>query len=185
MFNLPPMPQWYNLHPLVVHFPIVLLMLAPLFIVLALAFRKQTQTLMYVALLLMVLGVISAYVAVGSGEAAGELADRTPAVNAVLEHHEELAETTAAFFVVLVLLFGAFLFAPRLLKRTLPRNATIGFSGVFLLGYAVAVLFLVNTAHNGGRLVHELGVHAVMPAEPLPQGESAAEGVGGHDKDDD
>ena len=168
MLSLFPMPHWYNLHPLVVHFPIVLLMIAPLFIILAFIFRQRYKTLMYVSLLLMVLGVISAYVAVGSGEAAAELADRTPAVNAVLELHEELAETTAGFFSVLAVALAAFLFVPRLVKRTIPRGATIGFYVLFLIAYAVATMFLADTAHNGGRLVHEFGVHAVMAPEPLP-----------------
>ena len=171
MLSLFPMPHWYNLHPLVIHFPIVLLMIAPLFIILAFIFRTRYATLMYVSLLLMVMGVISTYVAVGSGEAAAELVDRTPAISAVLGLHEELAETTSGFFSVLALVLAAFLFVPRLVKRSLPRWANIGFFAAFLIAYTVATLFLVDTAHNGGRLVHEFGVHSIMAPEPLPSPE--------------
>ena len=36
MIQLPPIPGWYELHPLVVHFPIALLLIAPLFVLLGL-----------------------------------------------------------------------------------------------------------------------------------------------------
>jgi uncharacterized membrane protein len=33
MLTLPPLPTWQAIHPLIVHFPIALLLVAPLFIV--------------------------------------------------------------------------------------------------------------------------------------------------------
>jgi hypothetical protein len=36
---------------------------------------------------------------------------------------------------------------------------------VFLGAYLVGLVYLVNTAHAGGRLVHEFGVHAMIPGD--------------------
>src|SRR5579863_9102804 len=92
---LPPIPNWSEIHPLIIHFPIVLLLVAPLFVLAAMVMNPQkARPFLIAALTLMVLGTVSAFVAVGSGEAAAAVADRTAAVSAVLESHEELAHTT-------------------------------------------------------------------------------------------
>jgi hypothetical protein len=41
---------------------------------------------------------------------------------------------------------------------------------VFLAVYSVGIVYLVNTAHAGGRLVHEFGVHAMHPAQSANAG---------------
>jgi uncharacterized membrane protein len=162
MNTLPPIPSWDGLHPLVVHFPIALLISAPLLVVLGLLFRKDGRGLHLAALLLMVLGTVAAFVAVETGEAAAELADRTPEVMTVIQTHQRLAETTRYIFAGLTAAYALLLFLPRLLKRDLSRRAGLVMNLVFLAAYSGGVLFLVNTAHNGGRLVHEMGVHALM-----------------------
>ncbi len=167
MIDLPPVPSWDALHPLVVHFPVALLLVAPLLVLLGLILEpKRGRGLLASALVLMVLGTVAAWVAVGTGEAAGRLAERTPAVNAILEHHEELAESVRLVFTTLTVVFAAVLFLPGLLRRPLGRAATSSILVVFLAFYAVGALLLANTAHNGGRLVHEQGVHALMAPSP-------------------
>src|SRR5512140_602898 len=94
LFSLPPLPTWDGLHPLVTHFPIALLLVAPLFLVLGLVRRSSGRPFLLAALLLMALGTIAIFVAVPTGEAAGRLAERTPLVSKALERHEELAETS-------------------------------------------------------------------------------------------
>lgn len=175
MIEFPPLPAWDALHPLIIHFPIALLLIAPVFVLIGgiLGLRRGRPYLI-VALVLMALGTASTFVAVSTGEAAGELADRSPAVNAVLEHHEELAETTQAVFVVLTILLAAVLYGPRLLRRSLNLTIVRSLLAVFLVAYVAGAVLLTNTAHNGGRLVHELGVHALMAPEPLPQEEMEA-----------
>jgi len=65
MFQFPPIPNWDALHPLIVHFPIVLLLVAPLFIVAALvASPARGRLFMISALILMILGTASVYLAV-------------------------------------------------------------------------------------------------------------------------
>ena|SRR5579864_7592466 len=161
MLTLPPIPSWEAIHPLIVHFPIALLLIAPLFIVIGLV-RKPERSFPFllVALILMALGTLSTFVAASSGEAAAELAGNALQVKAVLEQHEDLAETTEIAFSALTLVFAAILFVPKLLKREPARAISTILPLVFLVFYATGAISLANTAHQGGRLVHELGVRA-------------------------
>ncbi len=162
MFPLPPNPGWEGLHPLVIHFPISLLLVAPAFIIIGMIFRRHARGFFMAGFILVLLGTVSAFVAVQSGKAAGELAERTPEISAVLERHEDLAETTVTVFSVLALYYALLLFGPSLLKKELSRKFYAAAYIVFLLSYAAGSAVLVNTAHNGGRLVHEYGVHSMM-----------------------
>ena len=57
MPTLPPIPSWQAIHPLIVHFPIVLLLIAPLFIVMGVVPRPaRSFPFLLVALILMTLG---------------------------------------------------------------------------------------------------------------------------------
>jgi uncharacterized membrane protein len=170
MVEFPPLPSWDGLHPLIVHFPIALLLIAPLFIIVGMALRRaRGRPFLWGALLLMTMGTAAAFIAVSTGEAAGKLAERTPEINAVLEHHEELAETTRVVFVVLTVIFAAMLLVPAALGRQSGRLVSVFLPLVFLVCYGAGVVLLANTAHNGGRLVHELGVQAlVAPTPPRP-----------------
>ena len=163
MLTLPPIPSWQAIHPLIVHFPIALLLIAPLFIVLGVV-RKPERSFPFllVALILMALGTVSTFVAASSGEAAGELTENQFQAKAVLEQHEELAEITEIAFSALTLIFASILFVPRLLKREPTRAISMALPLVFLIFYATGAVLLTNTAHQGGRLVHEIGVRAQM-----------------------
>lgn len=177
MIKLPPLPSWDGLHPLVVHFPIALLLVAPLFILLGVVLSRG-RPFLWAALLLMTIGTAGTFFAVSTGEAAGKLAERTPQINAVLEHHENLAERTRAGFAALTAIFAAILVLPALFRRRPRRLLTVVLPLVFLLVYGAGVVLLVNTAHNGGRLVHELGVQALVAPAPAPAEEARA-GQGG------
>lgn len=168
MIETPPMPSWDGLHPLIVHFPVALLLVVPLFVVLALLVRAHRRGLLLAALVLMVLGTVSSWVAVSTGEAAGRLAERSPEVNAVISHHEELAERTRLVFTALTVVFAGMILAPGLLRRDPGEITTITLAVLFLAVYGAGTLVLANTAHNGARLVHELGVRSMMAPAPLP-----------------
>ena len=43
MLTLPPIPTWHAIHPLIIHFPIVLLLIAPLFIVIGVTMEASAQ----------------------------------------------------------------------------------------------------------------------------------------------
>jgi uncharacterized membrane protein len=177
MTELPPLPSWDGLHPLVVHFPIALLLIAPLFVLLGVALSRG-RPFLWAALLLMVIGTAGTFFAVSTGEAAGKLAERTPQINAVLEHHEQLAERTRAGFAALTAIFAVILLLPAAFRRKAGRLSRVVAPLLFLVFYGAVVVLLVNTAHNGGRLVHELGVQALVAPAPAPAGEVRA-GHGG------
>lgn len=156
-------PSWDALHPMIVHFPIALLLVAPILVILGLLLPRQSKGLFISAVVLMALGTISTYLAVSTGEAAGEIAEKTAGLERVLETHEGLAETTRLIFTALTIIFAAIVFAPSLFKRSLTRNTSIALNVAFLLFYSAGGLVLVNVAHEGGRLVHEFGVRAKTP----------------------
>ena len=164
MIEFPPIPSWDGLHPLIVHFPIGLLLVAPVFIILGALLHRSGRSFSLAALTLMALGTMATFISVETGEAAGEMADRTPQIMQVLQHHEELADLTRSVFTALTVIFAVILFLPPLLSKRLSRAPVLALNGVFLLLYLAGAVVLVNTAHNGGRLVHELGVRALMDA---------------------
>lgn len=167
MFQLPPVPSWDGLHPLIIHFPIALLLVAPLFILIgAVVEPRRGRVFLIAALVMLVLGATSIFFAVETGEAAGKLAERSPQINAVLEQHEELAERTKLVFSVLTFALAVLIFLPALLRRELSRVAYVAMPLIFLFFYGAGMLLLSNTAHNGGRLVHEFGVHAIVAPTP-------------------
>jgi uncharacterized membrane protein len=159
---LPPIPSWDGLHPIIVHFPIALLIFAPILIVLGMIFHKNGKAFMVSAFVMMLIGTIATFVAVATGNSAGELAERMANVEAVLENHEELAETTRNIFTALTAIFAAIVFVPMIFKKELGRTVMIPISLAFLLFYGAGAVVLMNTAHEGGRLVHEFGVRAMM-----------------------
>jgi uncharacterized membrane protein len=161
MFKLPNIPQWDALHPLIVHFPVALLLTAPLFIVLGLFWKKHRQCLFIMSFLLLILGTTAVFFAVETGEAAGELVERSAEISSVLKSHSELAETTRLVFSILTILYAGILFLPSLLKKEIKPLLQRVMVTVFLVIYLVCALILVNTASYGGRLVHQLGVHAL------------------------
>jgi len=168
MLHFPPIPSWDALHPLIIHFPIALLLVAPLFIVVGAALTPaKGRAYLIAAMVLLLVGTASIFVAVETGEAAGKLAERSPGMEQVLENHESLAERTQAVFSVLSVIFVALLAAPWLLKRADTRLTTTILPLAFLVLYSVGALLLGNTAHNGGRLVHEFGVRAMVTTTPM------------------
>ena len=161
--QFPPIPSWDAMHPLIIHFPIVLLLLAPLFILIATALRPRAGSpYMLTALLLLMLGTVSLFAAQSSGEEAADLAERSPDMNTVLLMHQHLASRTEIVFTILSVLFIAIVTLAHIKSLPETRLITTVVPMAYLCFYAVGILYLVNTAHAGGRLVHEFGVHATV-----------------------
>jgi len=168
MLQFPAIPSWDALHPLIIHFPVALLLIAPIFIVAgAVLTPAKGRSYLIAAMVLLLVGTASIFVAVETGEAAGKLAERTPGMEQVLEAHESFAERTQAVFSVLSVIFLALLAVPWFLKREDTRLTTTILPLAFLVLYSAGALLLVNTAHNGGRLVHEFGVRAMVAPTPV------------------
>jgi uncharacterized membrane protein len=180
MVHLVPIPTWQAMHPLIVHFPIALLFVAPLFVIIgAFLASEKGRGFLLTALILMTLGTAGTFVARASGEAATKVVAQTPQIKSVLENHEELAETSSILFTLLTVIFAAIVLGPRLLKWKENRTVTTALPLAFLLFYGAGAVLLMNTAHNGGRLVHELGVKS--PMTPQAQAASAAPVNADHD----
>ena len=132
-----------ELHPVLVHFPLVLLPLSAILDLVARRLGKQDWHLLTYGIL--ILGTLGAAGAVLSGnDAAGEhRAD--PVVSHLIQQHEDWA--TASLFLFLVVALGRL---PFQLRRRDPLPWTL----VALVG---SVLLWI-AAHHGGELVYEHGV---------------------------
>ncbi len=160
---LPPWPGWDGLHPLVIHFPIALLLVAPVFVALAIIRPKHAGMFGLSALVLLVLGTAAAFVAVETGEAAAELATRTDVINAAIERHASMAEDARDVFAALTGLYAVLLGLPLLVKRLATRGWAVATNTIFLGLLLAGGLVLAGAAHQGGLLVHKYGVQAMLP----------------------
>jgi len=159
----PPIPAWDAAHPIVVHFPIALLLVVPVLVVLALVLKAHERGLWIAALAIMVLGVASAFVAVSTGEAGEDAVKGIVGADAVLDRHEDLAELARNLFAGLGAVLAVIVVTRLVCKR--PARAAFAAAGLVYLGlHAGASVVLANAAHEGGRLVHEFGVRAPLAA---------------------
>jgi uncharacterized membrane protein len=157
MFLLPTFPGWDGIHALLIHFPLTLFFLAPVFALMA-AFSRAAnrRAFLTLTLILMLFGTISTYVAFEAGEAAA-IADLSQEAKAIIERHREFADLTRSSFTVATLLFGLtavicmfFHLGVRELTSILP----LGAAAFYLLG----LFWLIQAARLGEKLVHEFGV---------------------------
>lgn len=163
----PPIPDWDALHVVVVHLPIGALISVPLLLVLSLVSKQHGRCFSLAALAVMLLGTAGTYIAVATGNAAGALVDRSAeeGLGRVLDRHEELAEKTRLVFTLLTVIYAGMVIAPAIIRRQPRRLWQIAPAAVFLAAYLAGVLLLANTAHLGGRLVHEFNQRAMLPKE--------------------
>jgi uncharacterized membrane protein len=160
----------------VVHFPIALLLVVPLGLVASLVFPAARRPIVLCTLALMVIGAGSTLLATMTGEAAGEGAEALPQAKGVLERHEELAELASNAFLALTGVYALAVVVPALLRRDGARALRMGTGVVFLVVHLGAATVLARAAHEGGRLVHELGVHAPTAASAAATGTPSIRG---------
>lgn len=143
--------ETFLLHPIAVHFPIVLLPAATLLLVLLLL-GKPVERL---ALWTWGLGVVSAWVALYTGNLAEDHAERVWHVpEALIERHERGAQITLALAVVTFVLVW--------LGRRLQRRSLVAVAlATALLGTGA----IVYTGDQGGDIVYK---HAIPPAVGTP-----------------
>lgn len=181
----PPMQPWESMHPIVVHFPIALLLLAWVPMLIGVFDRPRRLAWMLGALLMLLGGTGAAFAAVMSGEATEEtVVAGSVAAERAIHEHEEMAELARTMFIVASALFVVTLGLGAGLKKGTPRRVIVAIAGVVFLGfYAFGVSRLAWAGHMGGELVHVHGVRAAMKASPPPADEAGADDRGG-DRDE-
>jgi uncharacterized membrane protein len=149
-----------HVHPMLVHFPIVLFMSAVALQFLALVRGGDLgsrECLPLLALWGLVIGTVIAGIAAVFGDIALDHAAELGFQTGYLEEHEDLGLATLAAFVVLSLLhLGA-------RWRHIPLKGDKGWT-LAVAGLAGVVLMVIAAAH-GAELVYELGVN-VTPVKP-------------------
>jgi len=148
------------IHPMLVHFPIVLLIITVAMDIIVLLLKRDLavrECLPMIGLSALLLGTLSAGIAAIFGDIALDKAKSLGFPNAPLETHETMALITIAVFSLHCLL--------RLLAlwRRYPLRGIIGWISAF--PGMVGVVLLIVTAYYGGELVYHLGVN-VAPVLP-------------------
>jgi len=165
MFPLtpPPTPPFEGMHVLLVHFPVALLMVAPVFMFLAMVLPIRLRWCSFSAVMLLVLGTAGLFAATATGIAARDVVEEgSDEMFAVLAEHEQLAGVVRIVFSIVTVLYGLFVLLPIVIRRWITASYLVPVQLVFLIVLMASNLLLANTAHLGGRLVHQYGVHAVM-----------------------
>lgn len=171
MLRFPPLPPWEGAHPIIVHFPIALLMVAPAFVVLAMLWKSRAREMLLAATLLVLAGTAFALLATASGGAAEDAAKRVAGAKEVLHEHEELAELARNLFLGVSAVFVVLTLGVWWRREPLAARARVAGGVLLLAAYAFPALTLANAAHEGGRLVHEVGVRAALtPGAPAAPG---------------
>jgi uncharacterized membrane protein len=145
-----------NLHPMIVHFPIALLIVGFLSDIIGLASNKEFfHKAAFYLLVLGTAGVIAAYL---SGNSAGESVNEAGALKIALDIHENAALITLWIIVTTALI--------RIVLVMLKR-----FRGVYkwatVVIFAAGIVSVANTGHYGGQLVykHAAGVQLMPDAQ--------------------
>jgi uncharacterized membrane protein len=148
------------LHPAVVHFPIVLVLLGAAVTIAALV-RPRGQWPRWAAVLL-VLGAAGAGAAYWSGEQGKELVGLlSPAAESLLDQHEDTAKLTLITAIIAAVLSVAGLAAtrwPTTAKALRFATAVAGLSAAALVGL---------TGHRGGMMVYHHAVGVEQPVSPV------------------
>jgi len=140
-------------HPIVVHFPIALLLVG--FAVDLAGLLLKRDWLARAALLLLILGSLGAVAARQAGKAEEESIVKTPAIEAAIETHEESGNFTMWFFAGITVVRAAL---------TGLKKFTPAMGWIFVVIWAVGAALLVRTAYYGGELVYQHGVgRAAVP----------------------
>lgn len=159
------MPDLTFLHPMVVHFPIALLLVGFVLDLIGLLFKKDL--LLRTGFILLLLGTAGTAVAYFSGERAGDGLAEAGALKQALENHEEAATLS-------LWLAGLACAVRVLLVATQKMGGNLRWVPAILFG--AAALSIVRTGHFGGTLVynHAAGVQLTTVLESLAPADSAA-----------
>lgn len=155
------LPDWApNIHPMIVHFPIVLLMVAIFFDTIHL-FIKKYDWLEKSALALYLLGTIAIVITYFTGRAAADGLDIPARVIPAVTDHADWAEITFWFFIA----FSVVRLTIGIWFKSLKKIIVIPIVLIGLLG----IYFLYQTADYGAKLVfgYGLGTGNILKSEQV------------------
>lgn len=165
MFETLTVPAWNDFHPILVHFPIALLLLAPILIIFATFSKKRSLEWQFFSTAIIGLGTIFLLLSMSTGELAEARAEQFPGAGPVLEAHESLAHSTRNLFLGMLTLLSLLCVAGVKFKDRLTAKVRVTTGLTLLIIYLVPMSLLIRTSHEGARLVHEIGVRAWSPEE--------------------
>lgn len=134
-----------QIHPMMVHFPIALLIASIFLDFLSIIAKKDTFEKS--AFYLLVLGILGAVAAIIFGLLAEDAASKRPNIADTIETHEALAFITTGIFIALLIVRYIFMKKDNF-KKVKPY---------YLIAALIGVAFLLATAKIGGHMVYELG----------------------------
>ena len=142
-------------HPLSVHFPIVLLLLATLFKLISLWSSKITWD--HGGRVLLVLGVIGVWISIYTGNLADGIVSRQLCDPTVLKEHENFAYTTAWIFTIALLI--------ELISNYVDLLKTKITSIILVLMLLSGSATLTYVGHLGAELVYQQAAGVNVPSE--------------------
>jgi uncharacterized membrane protein len=148
-----------KLHAAMVHMPIALAFLAPLFLLVAGLLPGRRRMGSFIAVIAYTLLAIATLVTIQSGESAYDtIGDVTPAVGTMAHEHGEMAERIWTWGALAAVIAAVGLIKEK--KKLAIAGVWTGFAfGVFTAGWTAVA------AHQGGTLVYD---HRVGVPEPIP-----------------
>lgn len=141
-------------HPLIVHFPIALLLVAFMFKIIALRYKREVWE--RGGTVLLILGVLSIWIAIFTGGLAEDIVSKDLCDPAVLEKHEDLAWVTAWLFTS-----GLVIDLLRYIKVPLFKNVIWLIAVLLILTGGAGLLTYVG--HLGATLVYQQGAAVHKP----------------------
>jgi len=177
----PPVPPPEGMHPLVVHFPIALLLFAAVFVVLAMIVPKRGWWFSVSALIVLIGGTAGTFVAVSTGIAARDVVEdaEDDAMWDVMQEHEDVMEQSRNVFVALTVIYAGIVVLPLLANSLQSLKFAFPVNLVFLAALMGANVYMASGAHLGGRLVHQYGVRSAL----VPEDEAAGAGAAGAEEE--
>lgn len=163
MFSFPTLPPLEGMHPLVVHFPLGLLMIAWVPMLLCVLDKKRRPKWIHTALTLLLIGTIFTFAAVFTGEEAEHIIGSTSQlIEDAVHEHEETAESARNFFILTTVLFAFAAIARKQLAGSKKKPVMIVLGILIAISYALGALALTNAGHQGGVLVHHHNILAPL-----------------------
>ena len=157
-----------HLHPMIIHFPIALLIIGFLADIIGVMFKKDFFTKAgFYLLILGTLGVVASYI---TGNIAGEGVEEAGALKQALENHEDAAQLSLWLMVAAAVV--------RIAVVSIKKYTGI-FKYVALTLFLLGVLSIVRTGYYGGELVykHAAGVQFNLGLDLTNPGSQDAENI--------